>query len=126
VEKPGRSRAPSDLASVSSYLFTPTILARLAERAAELRPGEELSLQDAMQRSIDKGNLLLGLEIENARYFDTGDKLEYLKTIIDLGLEDKRLGPELRSYLTQSLSARSPTTSGGDSKPPRRQPPKKK
>ena len=103
VEKPGRSRAPSDLASVSSYLFTPSILGCLSERAAELEPGDELSLQDAMQRSIDKGNFLLGFEIENARYFDTGDKLEYLKTIIDLGLEDERLGPELRAYLTESL-----------------------
>ena len=74
VEKPGRSRAPSDLASVSSYLFTPTILGCLGERASELRPGDELSLQDAMQRSIDNGNFLLGYEIDNtARYFDTGE-----------------------------------------------------
>jgi UTP--glucose-1-phosphate uridylyltransferase len=126
VEKPGRSRAPSNLASVSSYLFTPTILGCLAERATELRPGDELSLQDAMQRSINNGNLLLGLEIENARYFDTGDKLEYLKTIIDLGLEDKRLGPELRSYLAQSLSSRAPATSRRDTSARRRQAPEKK
>jgi UTP--glucose-1-phosphate uridylyltransferase len=103
VEKPGRANAPSDLASVSSYLFTPSILSCLSDSAAELSPGEELSLQDAMQRSINKGNFLLGFEIENARYFDTGDKLEYLKTIIDLGLEDEHLGPELRAYLNQSL-----------------------
>src|SRR5665213_4497862 len=103
VEKPGRSFTPSDLASVSSYLFMPSILGCLAERASELHPGDELSLQDAMQRSIDNGNFLLGYEIENARYFDTGDKLEYLKTIIELGLEDEHLGPELRAYLTQSL-----------------------
>ena len=110
VEKPGRSFTPSDLASVSSYLFTPTILGCLSERASELGPGEELSLQHAMQRSIDNGNFLLGYEIENARYFDTGDKLEYLKTIIDLGLEDERLGPELRAHLTQSLDSRNPST----------------
>jgi UTP--glucose-1-phosphate uridylyltransferase len=110
IEKPGRSHAPSDLASVSSYLFTPTILGCLSDRAAELRPGEELSLQDAMQRSIDNGNFLLGYEIENARYFDTGDKLEYLKTIIDFGLEDERLGTELRAYLTEALDSRAPST----------------
>jgi UTP--glucose-1-phosphate uridylyltransferase len=126
VEKPGRSHAPSDLASVSSYLFTPTLLGCLSERAAELRPGEELSLQDAMQRSIDKGNFLLGLEIDNARYFDTGDKLEYLKTIIDLGLEDERLGPELRSYLTQSLSSPAPGTSRREGNSRRREPSEKK
>lgn len=106
IEKPGRSRAPSDLASVSSYVFTPTMLECLSERASELGPGDELSLQDAMQRSIDNGNFLLGYEIENARYFDTGDKLEYLKTIIDLGLEDENLGPELRAYLTRALDSR--------------------
>lgn len=116
VEKPGRSRAPSNLASVSSYLFTPTILRCLAERASELRPGEELSLQDAMQRSIDNGNFLLGYEIENARYFDTGDKLEYLKTIIDHGLEDDHFGPELREHVIQWLDSHTP------SKSPRRKP----
>lgn len=109
VEKPGRSRAPSDLASVSSYLFTPTILACLSERASELRPGEELSLQDAMQRSIDNGNFLLGYEIENARYFDTGDKLEYMKTVIDHGLEDEQFGPELRAHLTRWLDSHAPS-----------------
>jgi UTP--glucose-1-phosphate uridylyltransferase len=108
---------------VSSYLFTPTILGCLSERASELRPGEELSLQDAMQRSIDNGNFLLGYEIENARYFDTGDKLEYLKTIIDFGLEDERLGPELRAYLTQSLGSRTPSTNRRGGKSRRRESP---
>ncbi|MHB8826947.1 MAG: UTP--glucose-1-phosphate uridylyltransferase [Acidimicrobiales bacterium] len=106
VEKPGRANAPSDLASVSSYLFTPSILGPLGECAAELGPGDQLSLQDAMQRSIDHGNFLLGYEVANARYFDTGDKFEYLKTIIDLGLEDEQHGSELREYLIQSLVAR--------------------
>ncbi|HET9089575.1 MAG TPA: sugar phosphate nucleotidyltransferase [Acidimicrobiales bacterium] len=106
VEKPGRANAPSDLASVSSYLFTPSILGPLSECAAELGPGDQLSLQDAMQRSIDHGNFLLGYEVANARYFDTGDKFEYLKTIIDLGLEDEQHGSELREYLIQSLVAR--------------------
>ena len=105
VEKPGRHRAPSDLASVSSYVFTPTILASLSELASELRPGDQLSLQDAMQRLIDNGTFLLALEIENARYFDTGDKFEYLKTIIDLGLEDEHLGPALRAHLTRALDS---------------------
>ncbi|HSN03304.1 MAG TPA: sugar phosphate nucleotidyltransferase [Acidimicrobiales bacterium] len=105
VEKPGRSRAPSDLASVSSYVFTPAILGCLSELSLELRPGEPLSLQDAMQRLIDDGHFLLGYEIENARYFDTGDKFEYLKTIIDLGLEDEHLGPALRAHLTRSLGS---------------------
>ena len=109
VEKPGRANAPSDLASVSSYLFTPTILGCLSDRASELRPGDELSLQDAMQLSIDNGNFLLGYEIENARYFDTGDKLEYLKTIIDLGLEDENLGPALRAHFAQSLASQGPS-----------------
>ncbi len=105
VEKPGRSGAPSNLASVSSYLFTPTILGCLSDRAGELRAGEELSLQAAMQLSIDRGNFLLGYEIENARYFDTGDKLEYMKTIIDLGLEDENLGAALRAHLARSLGS---------------------
>lgn len=104
VEKPGLGASPSDLASVSSYLFPPEFFDYLSKRQRELVAGEELSLQVAIQRFLDDGNRLLACEIANARYYDAGDKLEYLKTIIDLGLAHPDIGPDLRSYMRQSLA----------------------
>ena len=52
---------------------------------------------------IDKGHNFYGVEITNGTYYDTGDKLEYLKTIIDFGLRDDKLGPALRQHLTDRL-----------------------
>jgi nucleotidyl transferase len=39
------------------------------------------------------------VEITNGTYYDTGDKLEYLKTVVDFGLKDPVLGPEFAKYL---------------------------
>ena len=52
---------------------------------------------------IDEGHNFYGVEITNGTYYDTGDKLEYLKTIIDFGLRDDKLGPALRQHLTDRL-----------------------
>ncbi len=105
VEKPGRERAPSDLASVSSYVFWPAILAYLHEAHERLQEGAELSLQAVMQTYIDEGSYLLAYEVQNGRYYDSGNKLEYLKTIVDLALEHPVLGDSFRSYLEQTVGS---------------------
>ncbi|NQV00459.1 MAG: UTP--glucose-1-phosphate uridylyltransferase, partial [Parcubacteria group bacterium] len=37
--------------------------------------------------------------IQNGKYYDTGNKLEYLKANIDFALENKELSEGLRKYL---------------------------
>ncbi len=102
-EKPGKAAAQSDLASVSGYLLTPDILAYI-ERAAEVHEGSgELMIQPAMQAMIDEGRKFYAREIKDGTYYDTGDKLEYLKTTIDFGLQHPDLGPALHEYLKQRL-----------------------
>ena len=44
-----------------------------------------------------------GVEIMNGTYYDTGDKLEYLKTVIDFGLRDPNFGDKLCAHLTDRL-----------------------
>ena len=103
VEKPGKANAPSDLASVSSYLLPGEFFGYL-ERARDDFDGRgEFTVQPIMQEMIDDGFDFYGVEITNGTYYDTGDKLEYLKTVIDFGLRDPNFGEELRTHLTNRL-----------------------
>lgn len=103
VEKPGKTNAPSDLASVSSYLLPGEIFGYL-EKAKEKFDGRgEFTIQPIMQEMIDDGFNFYGVEITNGTYYDTGDKLEYLKTVIDFGLRDPNFGEDLRAHLTSRL-----------------------
>lgn len=103
VEKPGRANAPSNMGSVSSYLFTPEITHYLEETYQEFSGEGELNIQTAMQAMIDQGHAYYGVEIKNSKYHDAGNKLEYLKTVIDFGLEHPELGGPLRDFLRQRL-----------------------
>ena len=103
VEKPGKANAPSDLASVSSYLLPGEFFGYL-ERARDDFDGHgEFTVQPIMQEMIDDGFDFYGVEITNGTYYDTGDKLEYLKTVIDFGLRDPNFGEDLRAHLTSRL-----------------------
>lgn len=103
VEKPGKENTPSNLASVSSYLLDPAIL-KYIENAAETFDGVgEFGIQPIMQAMIDDGHDFYAREITDGTYYDTGDKLEYLKTVIDFGLKHEELGPELREFIKHKL-----------------------
>jgi len=103
IEKPGKNKAPSDLASVSGYLLKPDIFPYLEETAARHKDGE-LMIQPIMQLMIDDGVPFFAREICDAVYYDTGDKLEYLKTVVDFGLMHPELGTALKDYLKTQLS----------------------
>lgn len=103
VEKPGKDNAPSNLASVSSYLLDGSLFDYI-ERAKQSYDGKgEFNIQPIMQQMIDDGHEYLATEIKNGRYYDTGDKLEYLKTVIDFGLRHDQMGDSLRRYLKERL-----------------------
>lgn len=99
VEKPGKDKAPSNLASVSGYLLTPEIFTYLHQAAKELPEGQEFYAQFGMQRMIDDGKEMLAYEVKNGKYYDTGNKLEYLKTVVDFALKHDDLKDEFRDYL---------------------------
>jgi UTP--glucose-1-phosphate uridylyltransferase len=105
IEKPGnRQAAPSDLASVSGYLFDPVIFGYLQTQLdAHEGKTEEFRIQDAMQAMINDGHHLYAAEIENGIFYDTGNPLEYLKTVFDFALERPDIGSELREHLRKKL-----------------------
>lgn len=104
VEKPGKANAPSDLASVSSYLLPGDFFSYLENARQQFDGRGEFTVQPIMQRMIDDGYAFYGVEITNGTYYDTGDKLEYLKTVIDFGLRDPQFGAVLEEFLRRRLS----------------------
>lgn len=104
IEKPGKANAPSDLATVSSYLIMPEFLPYL-QRASDGFDGQgEFTFQPIFQQMIDDGHKFLARQITNGKYYDTGDKLEYLKTVVDFALERPDMADEFRAYLSAKLA----------------------
>ncbi len=103
VEKPGKAQAPSDLASVSGYLLTPEVFDYIEQASLAHEGSGELMLQPIMQQMIHDGFGVYAREITGGAYYDTGDKLEYLKTVIDFGLEHPKLGAELHAHLKSRI-----------------------
>ena len=99
IEKPGKENAPSDLASVSGYIFEPAIFKYLDKLKDDLQPGQEFIMQPAMQQMINDGHKIYGCEIVNGKFYDTGNKLEYLKTVVDFALQHEEVGEDFRDYL---------------------------
>lgn len=103
VEKPGSPAAsPSDLASVSGYLL-PSGLLSYIEKGIDSHTEGEFTFQPFVQQMINDGHKFYAKEIQGGKYYDTGDKLEYLKTTLDFGLKHPELGEPLRDYLLKKL-----------------------
>lgn len=103
VEKPGKENAPSDLASVSSYLLSGDFSGYLEEAHENYDGSGEFTVQPIMQKMIEQGHEYFAYEVKDGTFYDTGDKLEYLKTVIDFGLAHEELGPDLRRYMESKL-----------------------
>lgn len=103
VEKPGKENAPSDLAMVSGYLFTPDIFNYLQTAREQMKEGDELWYNDALKLMLADGKKIMAAEIKNGKYYDAGDKLEYMKTVVDFALRREDIGESLRTYLKSIL-----------------------
>jgi UTP--glucose-1-phosphate uridylyltransferase len=81
VEKPLPGKAPSDLATHGAYILPPEIFGIIRK----LKPGRggEIWLVDAINLLIKKKFPVYACEVKNSVYYDTGNKLEYLKTVVE-------------------------------------------
>jgi len=100
VEKPIPDLAPSNLATHGAYILPPEIFPALKS----LRPGKggEIWLVDGINLLRDQGIPIYACEVKKGKYYDTGNKLEYLKTVVDFGLRDSELGPEFKKFLIKA------------------------
>lgn len=103
VEKPGKEQAPSDLANVSGFLLTPEIFDYLRVARDKLQGGNELYTNDAIKHMIQDGHKVVAIEIMNGKYYDAGNKLEYLKTVVDFALSHDDVKDGFRDYLRQVI-----------------------
>jgi UTP--glucose-1-phosphate uridylyltransferase len=95
VEKPSAAEAPSNLAVMGRYVFTPSIFDALEQ----VKPGKggEIQLTDAIKILLADEEVY-GWTFTYGR-FDIGSKLDYLRATVELALEREDLGAEFRQYL---------------------------
>jgi UTP--glucose-1-phosphate uridylyltransferase len=95
VEKPAYADAPSDLAIIGRYIFTPDIFDAI-ERTTP-GSGGEIQITDAM-RILLKTRPFYAVKLEGRRH-DAGDKLGFLIATVELALKREDLGDDFRKYL---------------------------
>jgi UTP--glucose-1-phosphate uridylyltransferase len=98
VEKPTQN-APSNLAVIGRYVIAPEVFDVLRET----KPGKggEIQLTDALRVLAGRqgnGGPVHGVLFRGRRY-DTGDRADYLRTVIKLAVERADLGPDLLTWL---------------------------
>lgn len=103
IEKPGKASAPSDLANVSGFLMTSDIFGYLDRALENLSEGSELYYNDALKLMLNDGKRVLAAEIKNGRYFDTGNKLEYMKTVVEFGINHPEIGDDFKAWMQDFL-----------------------
>ena len=99
VEKPKPEEAPSNVASVGRYIFTPAIFDCI--RATPVGLNDELQIADSLTILRGKEDIY-AFEFIGKRY-DIGDKFGYIEAIIDFSLENKEIGDKVRDYLSKSI-----------------------
>jgi UTP--glucose-1-phosphate uridylyltransferase len=104
VEKPSNAEAPSNLAIIGRYVLDPAIFPVLAETPPGR--GDEIQLTDGINtlagRGSDGGGPVHGVIFTGRRY-DTGDRAEYLRTIVRFAAERDDLGPAFVAWLREFL-----------------------
>jgi UTP--glucose-1-phosphate uridylyltransferase len=102
VEKPPYDEAPSDLAVIGRYVFTPEVFDALAGISAGTLG--EIQLTDAMNVLAGRGDLL-GHPF-TTRYLDTGNHLDWLTANLELGLDHPAIGKPLADVMRRLLTER--------------------
>jgi UTP--glucose-1-phosphate uridylyltransferase len=104
VEKLPPDEAPSNLAIIGRYVLAPEIFDVL--RRTPPGRGGEIQLTDAIEALTgrdDAGGPVHGVVFRGRRY-DTGDKADYLKAVVQLGCDRDDLGPDFRAWLTDFVA----------------------
>lgn len=102
VEKPDAADAPSNLAVIGRYVLNPAVFDVLDR--TEPGRGGEIQLTDALaalaSMPAEEGGGVYGVVFRGRRY-DTGDRLDYLKAVVQIAVDRPDLGPDLRTWLVE-------------------------
>ncbi|PIS04874.1 MAG: UTP--glucose-1-phosphate uridylyltransferase [Candidatus Buchananbacteria bacterium CG10_big_fil_rev_8_21_14_0_10_42_9] len=103
VEKPGPKKAPSRIGAFGGYILTPDIFPILEK--TKLGKGNELWLVDAIFTLAKKRPIYA--KLVDAKYYDIGSPLGWLKANINLALKHPEIKTELRKFIKKELRGRS-------------------
>jgi UTP--glucose-1-phosphate uridylyltransferase len=100
VEKPATGTAPSNLAVIGRYVLQPEIFPIL--EATKPGSGGEIQLTDGLN-ALATGDIAGGVYgvVFSGRRYDTGDRLDYLKAIVQVASSRDDLGPDFLTWLRQ-------------------------
>jgi UTP--glucose-1-phosphate uridylyltransferase len=97
VEKPKVEEAPSTIAAIGRYIFTPEIF----DCIHKTKPGinNELQIADSINM-LTKSQKVYACAFEGKRY-DIGDKLGYIHAIIDFSLKNEEIKSDVKNYISK-------------------------
>jgi UTP--glucose-1-phosphate uridylyltransferase len=101
VEKPPTAEAPSNLAIIGRYVLPPEIFDAI--RKTGPGAGGEIQLTDAIAKLAGEGVPVHGVVFAGRRY-DTGDRGDYLKAVVQLAWGRDDLGPAFREWLVDFVA----------------------
>lgn len=96
IEKPDLDKAPSDLMVVVKYILTPEIFSYLAK--AKPATNGEIYITGAIDKYVKDGGKFYGYEVEGD-YYDCGDKLGFMRAVVNFGLKHPEIGKGFKEYL---------------------------
>ena len=105
VEKPPADEAPSTLAIIGRYVLPPEIFAAL--RTTQAGSGGEIQLTDAMRTLAQTGTPVHGVVFDGRRY-DTGNRLEYVKAVVQFAVRHPEIGDEFALWLRDYVDGEGP------------------
>lgn len=106
IEKPGNEeRAPSNMATVSGYLLTPEVFSYLHACEENLQPGKEFVSNQALLDMANDGKDVIALNIKGGTFYDAGDKLEYIKTVIDFALKHPDIKEDVLAHIKSKVDS---------------------
>lgn len=97
IEKPGIGNAPSNLAIPSGYVLTPDIFPILEKQEPGL--GGEYYLPEAINLLAQSGKPVYAITLNYKKYYDTGNKFSYMKTVTEMSLAHPEFGEDYKKYL---------------------------
>jgi UTP--glucose-1-phosphate uridylyltransferase len=95
IEKPSIDKTPSDLALAGRYILTPEIFKAIEDTSED--KNNEIQLTDALHLLVQREDIFAHA-IEGKRY-DIGNKLDYLKTIVEIALKKDDISDEFLKFL---------------------------
>jgi UTP--glucose-1-phosphate uridylyltransferase len=102
VEKPEPDQMPSPYAAPGGQVYTPDIFEAIDEatrRLKEMGETREVVYVDAVNVLIEQGRAVYGVEVKNLKFMDTGTKIKYLQTLVEVASTREDLGEEFKIFL---------------------------